>query len=82
MRIRTSTILLMSSALALAPTAALAQHVDVGPGGVGLHGDGPGHGERRVVEEHHDSGHSEGAGHHEERREGHDGGGGQHGDRH
>ncbi|TXN25062.1 hypothetical protein [Methylobacterium sp. WL9] len=26
--------------LALAPVAALAQHIDVGPGGVGVHGDG------------------------------------------
>ena len=29
-----------AAALALAPVGALAQHVDVGPGGVGVHGDG------------------------------------------
>ncbi len=43
-----------SAALALAPVSAFAQHVDVGPGGVGVHADHHDvehtHG---VVEEHH-----------------------------
>ena len=30
-----------------APSVAFAQHVDVGPGGVSVHGGGSGHGERR-----------------------------------
>ena len=59
-----------SAALALAPVGALAQHVDVGPGGVGVHGDGhrrdvdhthttveENHRDRPVVHEHHDDHH-------------------------
>ncbi|GEP08872.1 hypothetical protein [Methylobacterium gnaphalii] len=49
------------AALALSPAAAFAQHIDVGPGGVGVHGDSHGerHGDRHhddhheVVREHH-----------------------------
>ena len=69
-------ILFAVSALALAPTPVLAQHIDVGPGvvpGVGV-GDGHSRGERRVIEEHRDGGHRQG-GHREERREGRHGGG-------
>jgi hypothetical protein len=61
-----------AATLALTPVAALAQHVDVGPGGVAVHGDG--HGERHhdhhddhheVVREHH---------HHDDHHDDHHGG--------
>jgi hypothetical protein len=50
-----------ATTLALSPVGALAQHIDVGPGGVGVHGDSHGerHGDRHhddhheVVREHH-----------------------------
>lgn len=61
-------VLLAASSLILAPGYALAQHVDVGPGGIGVHG--PGHGDRhgdrhehvehdrdRHVDRHHDDHH-------------------------
>ncbi|MCJ2030809.1 hypothetical protein MKK50_15665 [Methylobacterium sp. J-043] len=62
--------------LALSPVAALAQHIDVGPGGVGVHGDshgerhGEGHRDRHddhheVVREHH---------HHDDHHDDHHGG--------
>ncbi|CAA2104664.1 hypothetical protein ASF27_11965 [Methylobacterium sp. Leaf102] len=62
--------------LAFSPVAALAQHIDVGPGGVRVHGDGHGerHGEghhgdrhehREVVREHH---------HHDDHHDDHHGG--------
>lgn len=62
--------------LALAPVGALAQHIDVGPGGVGVHGDSHGerHGDRHhdrhddhheVVREHH---------HHDDHHDDHHGG--------
>ncbi|MER2268377.1 hypothetical protein [Methylobacterium oxalidis] len=54
----TIAVLAASAALALAPVGALAQHVDVGPGGVGVHGDhhdgGVEHTHGTVVREHHD----------------------------
>ena len=45
-----------SAALALTPVAAFAQHVDVGPGGVGVHGDrhDTEHTHSTVEEHHHD----------------------------
>ncbi len=47
-----------SAALALAPVGALAQHVDVGPGGVAVHGDhhhdDVEHTHTTVEEHHHD----------------------------
>ena len=59
-----------AAAVALAPVGALARHVDVGPGGVGVHGDGhrrdvdhthttveENHRDRPVVHEHHDDHH-------------------------
>jgi len=39
-------ILATAASLTLAPGYALAQHVDVGPGGVNVHGGGHGHVER------------------------------------
>ena len=43
-----------AAALLFAPAAAMAQHIDVGPGGVRVHGDGHHHHhERRVIERHH-----------------------------
>ncbi|WP_041357456.1 hypothetical protein [Methylorubrum extorquens] len=45
-----------SAALALAPVGAFAQHVDVGPGGVSVHGDRHHHDVEHThstVEEHH-----------------------------
>jgi hypothetical protein len=70
---KTPTVLLLTSVLALAPATAMAQHVDVNPGGIQVQGGGHG---PAVVEERRDSGHHERReGLHEERREGHDGGG-------
>ncbi len=45
-----------AAALALMPAVALAQHVDVGPGGVRVQGDDHHHHERRTIEEHHHHG--------------------------
>lgn len=42
-----------ASSLAFAPAAALAQAVEVGPGGVTVHSGPSEHRERRVIEEHH-----------------------------
>lgn len=79
MKTTTSTVLMVTFALALAPGAAIAQHVDVNPGGVQVQGGAHG---PRVAEEHRDGGHHERReGHHEERREGHERGV-PHGERH
>lgn len=56
--------MLMGAALALSPAGAYAQHVEVGPGGVGLHADHDAHSapvERHLVadERHGDAGHGE-----------------------
>lgn len=49
----TFAVIASAASLALVPVGAIAQHVDVGPGGVAVHGDR--HEERReVVREHHD----------------------------
>lgn len=80
MRMKTATVLLFTSALALTPVGAMAQHIDVNPGGVQVEGGGHGH---RVVEERREGGHHERReGHHEERREGHHEGGGTRQERH
>jgi Spy/CpxP family protein refolding chaperone len=43
-----------AAALLLTPAVAMAQHIDVGPGGVRVHGDGHHHHhERRVIERRH-----------------------------
>lgn len=62
---------LIAAALTMGPAVAFAQHVDVGPGGVSVHGGGSGHGhgERRehVERPTHDERHGErhhGGGHH------------------
>jgi len=53
----TFAVLAASASLALAPLPALAQHVDVGPGGVSVHGDrhhdDVEHTHGTVVREHH-----------------------------
>ena len=46
-------ILVAASSLILSPVAAFAQHVDVGPGGVSVHGDRHGGGHRERSEHHH-----------------------------
>lgn len=73
MAMKTPTALLLMSALALAPATAMAQHIDVNPGGVRVEGGGHG---PRVVEERREGGnHERREGHHEQRREGHERGG-------
>lgn len=57
---------LAASAFALAPVAASAQVIEVGPGGVGVHDGHHGPVEHRVVEDTH----GDHGGHAEERREG------------
>lgn len=70
MTMKMPTVLLLTAALTLAPAAAMAQHIDVNPGGVQVPGGSHG---PHVVEEHRDGGHQERReGHHEERREGHE----------
>ncbi|MEE7478805.1 hypothetical protein MHIMP23_21650 [Methylobacterium hispanicum] len=65
-------ILVAASSLVLAPGYALAQHVDVGPGGVSVHGHGHGHGH---VERHeHVERHRHHGDRHVDRHERHDGG--------
>ncbi|CAX23000.1 protein of unknown function [Methylorubrum extorquens DM4] len=50
-------VLVAAASLVLAPGYALAQHIDVGPGGVSVHGHSHGHVERHEhVERHHHHG--------------------------
>lgn len=47
-------VLASVAALVLSPLAASAQHIDVGPGGAGVHGDDHGDRHERTREGHHD----------------------------
>ena len=60
--------ILLGGALALGPTGARAQHVEAGPGGIGLHADHAAHSplvERHLVVDEHQGGAGHGSEHHE-----------------
>lgn len=66
---RTLVAFATTAALCLAPMAASAQHVDVGPGGVGVRGDHHDDHHETVVREHHDD-HSVVHEHHDDHHDG------------